>query len=154
MDDPATMSMVEGVGESGRQAAGLLRCQRPLLQALGQGRALNVLQDEMRARAVLFHFEQAHDGGVIEAGQGLGLDAEPVERAAGSRRLDGHEATEPAVVGQPHLGLAAPAEPAQQKQVGRKDRATSSPGRGSYQPARLSVDRKEPGHEPEEHTEE
>ena len=108
VDDPLAMGVAEGAGQLAR---GLVRLgkRHPLaIQPVGEGLAGQKLHDQERLLDVEPDVEDGHDGGVGDAGGGLGLALEPLEVGAAHPlpqrrgRVDGlerHGAVEQRVAG-------------------------------------------------------
>ncbi len=119
VDDPVA------VGEAGRlehladRADRPLRAVRPGVDQLLQGAALEYLHRDVVGALDVAAVEDGDDVGVLEAGGGLRLAAEPLDELAvlgeaAVEDLQRDEALQMRVFGQPDVGHPAGADPAQQ----------------------------------------
>ncbi len=113
VDDPGGVGELKGGGHLGGHLGGPLRLQAALgLQDLPQGPARDVLHDDVVHGGVRAGVVHAHHVGVVQAGRGLGLPAEPLHEplvpgVLGGQDLDGHRPPQHGVGAPVHLGHAA-----------------------------------------------
>ena len=112
MDDPEGVRRLERFGDLAGDRQRLVDRDRAQGGALGQGRALDELQDQRPEAAGLYEVVDTTDVRVVERGQNPGLALE-AGKALGvgdeslRQQLDGDLATEPRVAGPPHLAHTA-----------------------------------------------
>jgi hypothetical protein len=104
-----------GLGDGQGDADSFGLAQALLLQALAQGLALEVFEDEVGGAICLADLVDRDDVGVVEAGRGAGLEEEPADGVLGFQALflddlDSDLAAEVGIAGEEDVGHAAGAQ--------------------------------------------
>ena len=85
VDDAALVGVVHGAGQRLDQGGGVARRLRRAVELLLQAAAVEIFQREIRLAVVLADLVNLHDVGVLQPGDGLGLDLEAQQRLRSRR---------------------------------------------------------------------
>ena len=129
VDDPSPMGVVDGPGDRQDQAGRLAGRDRPVLEPAGQGRAVDVLADEVAGPVDPAGVVDGDDPGVPEPGAAAGLAEEPLDLARRPRVLRPRDLQRD---DPPELPVDRPVDDAERAAAGLLDQLEppEAPGRG------------------------